>query len=340
MPGTEPKFTVEIYHDLAPYLGGMTSKVFFQDVDQLINAWKIATEWTLDTFHGRLAPRIPTAAPNSYAHLVCLGAPLHYSEDAEPNISPAADSLEDAIALLEEKRGMDFTGHPLFQWYADASRRVKEVFPEAPQLAGMGFEGPITSAALFRGQDFYCDVMDEPDLVKRYLSLMTESVLAFKEQLNTFVGLPAVSDGGGSMPDDLAAMLSPSLWDEMVIPFWKQYYDGFSTGKSRFLHCEALVPAHLPYLKKAGITHYQPSVSPQLTLENMRTHANDWTFDWLLYAYQVTDMDDEQMEKWVADAVAAGANNIRTQFGAYAVSIGKVDRIQKFLDIAESYQEK
>lgn len=340
MPHAVPQFTVEIYHDLAPYLAGISSKTFFQDVDQLIRAWRMTTEWTLDTFHGQLSPRVPTAAPNSYAHLVCLGAPLHYSEDAEPNISPAADSLEECIRMLQDAQGMEFAKHPLFQQYAEASRKVKEAFPNAPQLAGLGFEGPITSAALFRGQDFYYDVMDEPELVQKFLRLMTESVLAFKEQLNTFVGLPALNEGRGSMPDDLAAMLPPHLWDELVVPCWNQYYQGFSTGKERFLHCEGLVSAHLPYLKKVGITHYQPSVSPQLTLGDMCAHAHDWSFDWLLYAYQVTDMDDEQMEKWVADAVAAGANNIRTQFGAYAVSIGKVDRIQKFLDIAESYQKK
>ena len=333
-----PRFTVEIYHDLAPHLAGITTREFFLDPDKMIMAWKKATEWTLDTFKGRLTPRIPTAAPNSYAHLVCLGAPIHYSEDAEPNVSPAVDSIEEGIRYLKDHRGMDFTGHPLFQQYAEVSRKVKDVFPDAPQLGGMGFEGPITSAALFRGQDFYCDVMEEPESVKEFLGLMTESVLDFKNQLNTFVGLPAMNTGRGSMPDDLAAMIPPYLWDELVLPFWHQYYEGFSTGEGRFVHCEGLVPAHLPYLKKAGITHYQPSVSPKLTLADMGAHAHEWTFDWLLYAYQVTAMDDREMEAWVADAAASGATDIRTQFGAYAVQIGKVDRIQKFLDIADSYK--
>ena len=65
-----PRFTVEIYHDLAPYLAGISSKEFFLDADKLIKAWKVTTEWTLDTFHGRLKPRTPTAAPNSYGTIL------------------------------------------------------------------------------------------------------------------------------------------------------------------------------------------------------------------------------------------------------------------------------
>ena len=332
----KPRFTVEIYHDLAPYLAGISSKEFFLDVEKLIDAWKITTEWTLDTFHGRLNPRKPTAAPNSYGHLICLGAPLHYSETAEPNISPAADSLEDAIKMLEEAKGMDFTACPIFKQYVEQSKRVKEVFPDAPVLAGLGLEGPITSAALFRGDGFYYDIMDEPERSAKYLELMTDSVLEFKKQLNVFCGLPPVGQGGGGLADDLASMVPPPMWDELVVPFWKRYFAGATLGQNHSLHCEALVPMHLPYLAKAGVTHYQPSVSPQLTLESVKANT-DLPFDWLLYAYQVTEMNDRQMEEWIAKVVSFQPTNIRTQFGAYAASAGKIDRIISFMDIADSY---
>ena len=334
-----PRFCVEIYHDLAPYLAGISVKAFFLEADKLVDAWKITTEWTLDTFRGRLTPRTPTAAPNSYGHLVCLGAPLHYSESAEPNITPAAQSLDEAIERLEAARGMDFTTCPIFQQYVELSARVKEAFPESPKLAGLGLEGPITSAALFRGEEFYMDVIDEPEKAARYIGLMTDSVVDFKRQLNRFCGQPEVSETGGGLADDLASMLSPWMWDDLVLPYWRRYYEGITSGPDRFLHCEALRPAHLPYLEKAGVTHYQPSVSPQLTLESMKEKTS-LPFDWLLYAYRVTEMDDEALEKWIAEAVSYGPTSIRTQFGAYAVSIDRIDRIKAFLDIAERYEQK
>lgn len=332
-----PRFTVEIYHDLAPYLAGISAREFFLDADKLIAAWKAATEWTLDTFHGRLKPRTPTAAPNSYGHLICLGAPLRYSESAEPNISPAAGSLDEAIERLEAARGMDFTARPIFRQYARLSALVKAAFPQSPAFAGLGLEGPITSAALYRGAGFYTDVVDEPEKAARYIALMTDSIVAFKRQLNRFCGEAEVNASGAGLADDLASMLPPRMWDELVIPYWKRYYEGVSSGPGRFLHCEALRPAQLEYLPRAGVTHYQPSVSPQLTLEDMR-RRNSLPFDWLLYAYRITEMGDDELEAWIARAVSYGPTNIRTQFGAYAVSAGRIDRIQAFLDIAQRYE--
>lgn len=330
-----PRFTVEIYHDLAPYLAGISTRTFFEDDDQLIAAWEKATQWTQDTFHGRLAPRTPTAAPLSYGHLVCLGAPLKYSEQAEPNVGPATDSLEEAIRLLEDAQGMDFSACPIFKKYARTSARVREVFPTSPVLGGLGMEGPVTSAALFLGDAFYMDAIEEPERCARYLSLMTDSVIAFRQQLNASMGAPRVSPGGGYLADDLASMLPPHLWDSLVVPYWQRYYQACTTGPRHFLHCEAVVPAQLPYLRKAGVTFYQPSVSQKLTLRDMQ--ALGLPFDWLLYAFEVTRMDDGAMADWVRRAADAGAANIRTQFGEYAVRAGKIDRIQAFLDIADTY---
>lgn len=332
-----PQFTVEIYHDVAPYLAGVSEKDFFLDADKLILAWNAATEWTLDTFHGRIPPREPTAAPNSYGHLICLGAPIRYSDSAEPNISPAADSLEDAIRLLEDARGMDFTACPIFRQYVELSARLREVYPSSPAIGGLVAEGPLTSAVLYRGTDFYMDMIDEPERAAYYLELMTDSSLAFRAAVNTFCGRPAVSNACDRFADDLASMVPPSMWDEMVVPFWRRHFAGMTTGAEHPLHCEALVPAHLPYLEKAGVTHYQPSVSPQITLESLRANTA-LPFDWLLYMYHVTEMTDQQIADWVAEAIPYGPTAIRTQLGAYTIQSGKVDRIQAFLDVADSYR--
>jgi hypothetical protein len=235
---------------------------------------------------------------------------------------------------------MDFTKTPIFQTYAELSYRIQEAFPgSAPRFAGLGLEGPVTSAALFRGQDFYLDLMDDPELCAEYLSLMTESIIAFRHQCNRFCGMPAVSPGGTGLADDLASMVPPSLWDELVIPFWNQYYEGLTSGKNRSLHCEALVPAHLPYLSGAAITHYQPSVSPALTLQNVKANIPAGIpFDWLLYAYHITEMSDAEIEAWIDETLAAGVTELRTQFGRYAAEAGKLDRIHAWFAAADKYR--
>ena len=61
-------------------------------------------------------------------------------------------------------------------------------------------------------------------------------------------------------------------------------------------------------------------------------------FDWLLYMYHVTEMTDQQIADWVAEAIPYEPTAIRTQLGAYTIQSGKVDRIQAFLDVADSYR--
>lgn len=336
MPEYTPKFTVTMYHDVAPYLAGITATEFFTDADKLIRAWKLATQWQLDTFHGRLAPRVPSAAPNAYGHLVCLGAPLQYSAEGEPNVTPATDSLEDGIRRLEAAQGMDFTACPLFRQYAETSARVREVFPDAPVLGGLSWEGPVTSAALYLGQTFFMDAIEEPERVAYFMRLMTDSIIAFKRQQNVFCGLPEVDPNGARIYDDLASLLPPAMWEEMVVPYWRQYYAGLTSGPRHFLHCESTIAGHLPYIPRAGVTFYQPSVSPKLTLADMQTLG--LPFDWLLYAFHITDMDDRQIADWVRAAVDARAADIRTQYGAYAIREGRIDRILAFLDVADSYR--
>lgn len=333
----KPRFKVEIYHDVVPYLAGISLKEFFLDDERLIRAWKVATQWTLDTFQGRLPPRTPTAAPNSYGHLICLGAPLQYSDQAEPNIRPVTNSLEEGIRLLTEAQGMDFTACPIFRQYARTSARVREVFPESPVFSGLGVEGPITSAALYLGDTFYIEAIENPERVRHFLQLMTDSIVSCRRQINAFCGLPEVDPQGTGLADDLASMLPPHLWDNLVVPFWRQYFEGGTSGPRHFLHCEAMVPAQLKFLKPAGVTFYQPSVSPKLTLEDMRTL--DIPFDWLLYAFHITGMTDDEIAAWVDKAIQAGAENIRTQFGEYTVREGKIDRIQAFLDVKERYTQ-
>jgi len=48
----------------------------------------------------------------------------------------------------------------------------------------MGAQGPLTSAVLMRGQDFIYDVYDEPEKAKRFLALLTDSIVGFHHFTN------------------------------------------------------------------------------------------------------------------------------------------------------------
>ena len=337
--GKEIKPTVEIYHDLVPYLGGIREKAFYTDIDKCVDAWRTTQTAVSDLFGDLLAVRTPSAPPLSYGHLVSLGVPLAMPEDAEPNVKPCVNSIEEGIEFFEARRDIDFADCDICRHYIAQNAALQAAFPEmkiAP-LAGYSAQGVITTAVLLRGQDFFLDLYDEPEEVHTFLSLLNDSVISFRKFLHRTNGWAEVRPRGIGMPDDFASLIPPHMWSEFVIPYWKKYFDELTTGTDRFLHCENTTPAHLRWLKDAGITRYQPSVADALTIENIRENT-DIPFDWLLYAYRITEMADAEIEAWVDATVEAGITTIRTQFGKYAWSTGKMDRIFAFYRAFEKYR--
>ncbi len=330
---------VEIYHDVIPYLADITDKEFYWDGEKCAAAWKKANAAIEDYFGSRLDVRVPSAPPLSYGHLVSLGAPLRIPEEGEPNVRPFVSSLEEGIELLKSKKGCDFFDNPIAQHYIAVNNLLQKHFPEykISPIAGYGYEGIITSAILMRGQDFLCDLYDDPELVHEFLSLLNESIIDFVKAQRRINNQPEVNPSFTGCCDDFASLIPPYMWEEFVVPYWKRYYEALSSGGTHFMHCENTYPEQLRYLRAAGITRYQPSVAERLTIENVRENT-DLPFDWLLYAYRIVDMTDTQIEEWVDQTVQAGIWKIRTQFGKYAWSIGKMDKILTFLNAFEKYR--
>ncbi|MBR5751850.1 MAG: hypothetical protein IKX84_05620 [Clostridia bacterium] len=330
---------VEIYHDLIPYIAGITEKEFYMDAEKCALAWQ-ASEDALRAYFGEYCPvRVPGAAPLSYGHLVSLGAKYTLLEDSEPNVKPFAEDLDEAVRILKDARGIDFGACDMCRHYLEMNRFLQSRFPKvkiAP-LSGYGFEGVITSAVLMRGQDVFVDMYEEPEKTQEFLSLLNESIIEFCFWQSRINGQEPVSSFGSYLCDDFAALVPPKLWEEFVTPYWDRYYGARSTGSYRFLHCEGLSKAHLSHLQYAHITRFQPSVSEKLTLKDVK-ESLDIPFDWLLYAWKVTEMTDAQLQKWVDEAVEAGIFKIRTQIGKFAWMNNKQDRILAFMKAFEKYR--
>jgi len=331
--------TVEVYHDVIPAIAKVSMNDFYMDKKKCAYAWKKGTE-VLKDYYGDLFPmRKPSPPPISYGHLISIGAPVTIPEDGEPNITAFAGSIDEAIDILKEKKGMDFSANQWFQHYLELWDYLKTEFPEENiPFSGFGDQGPLTSAVLMRGQDFLLDLYDEPEKCKVFLELLTDSTIDFTKLIRRINNQPEIQPNGGIV-DDHASLIPPAMWDEFVIPYWDQRFNGIYSGPSRFVHVENLFPAHLKYLKHAKITHYQPSVSDMITLEAVRDNLDpDITVDWLLYSYYITGMTDEQIQAWVDEVVQAGIAIIRTQFGAYAYQENKFDRIKAFFAAFDKYK--
>ena len=74
-----------------------------------------------------------------------------------------------------------------------------------------------------------------------------------------------------------------------------------------------------------------------LTIDNIKANT-DIPFDWLLYAFNITHMSDQEIQEWVDRTVAKGITLIRTQFGRFTIEEGKLDRIKAFYKAFEKYK--
>ena len=333
--GRPLRSTIELYHDLIPWLGGITMRDFFLDGERCAEAWARALpeiERRYPDFG--LEPRV-MAAPLSYGHVICLGCPVDFPEDSEPNVRPILNSIDEGIALLEEASSRDFGAQPIYRHYREVWRTLRGRFPELTQRIGsLGVEGPLTSAVLLRGQDFFMDLYDEPERVRTFLDLLTANAIAFIHTIRRENGEDEMQTSGG-LADDFASLVPHYFWEDFVLPYWEQYFAGICT-KRRMLHCENLLPQHLPYLNRLQLAQFQASVSQQLTLADMA--VLDMPYDWLLTVPEMMAMSQTEIVDWVDDTVAAGVPVIRAQIGRYvAETPGGIERLRCFLGAFERY---
>lgn len=326
----------EIYHDVIPYLAGISMHDYFMDPPSCAEAYRRASVKVNAAF-GDILPMIPVGCPPlSYGHIACIGGKISVPPNAEPAVYPYVGSIDDGIRLLS--RRWDFQESSWFRHYMAMAEYLRSQFPDrSVPFSGFGAEGPVTTAVLMRGEDFYLDLYDEPEKCKEFLGLLTHSIVDFHRMLARINGQPEVDPRGAGLADDFAALIPPKMWDDFVVPYWNMYFEGLTTG-ARFVHTEGCSPDHLKYLEKVRVDHFQPSVSRLLTIRNVKANT-PVEFDWLLYAFQITGMSDEEISAWVDDAVTQGIATVRTQVGAYAFKIGKEDRIKAFFRAFEKYRE-
>ena len=83
-------------------------------------------------------------------------------------VSPIYSGIEERLSSLERK--VSFEDNELFKHYLRMHHHLQKEFPEEEvRFSGFSYEGPITSAVLLRGQDFYLDLYDHPEKVRAFI---------------------------------------------------------------------------------------------------------------------------------------------------------------------------
>jgi len=319
-------------------LAGVRFDLLFRDVDSIVLAYAKGGAAAREMFGPDVGWAGPGWAGISYGHINCLGAELVFPEDSEVAHRPTYGNLREAVDALSTD--VDFTRQGLFPFYLELWENLKKAFPKHTiPFGGFGAEGPLTTAWLLRGHDFFMDLYDDPPLAKKYLALVTRSVVRYQQTLARINGNPDVSPSGAFLVDDGAAMIPPPMWPEFVLPFLQEYYTALTTG-TRGAHIEDLRAPHLGYLDDLGLDHYDPSVSPRLTPALIRDSCNVpfyWRLNETEYTHRLTDAIVQQ---WVTNAAENGAAGVRTSVWRNNCTPPAAQRIATFIRAARRVEAR
>lgn len=308
-------------------LTGVPIREFNLEPEACIDAYRRGRPLLREMFGEEVrAPGVSTPAV-SYGHPNTLGAELVFPEGGEVGVKPLYSSLTEAIDALG--RPVDFLSQGMAPFFMEFRETLRAAFPDESVGLSFGGEGPITSAYVLRGEGFYMDVMDDLPLTVTFLEAVVDSVQRYHEATCALDDRPAMSPSGSGMCDDCASFIQPRLWPELVLPAWERYYRGRTTGR-RTAHVENLVAEHLPFLEDIGLSHFDPSISPQLTPPIIAEHCRV-PFLWRLGSFHYTEMTTQDVEDFVHQAAADGANSVVTYVAEGMCNEDGVQKVHAFI---------
>lgn len=297
------------YYSLMDF-ADISLKELYKSPGAMIELFKRGVEPLKDVFGSDVSEPCLSTPAISYGHINCLGAELLFPDDpaGEVNHSKPCDTLQKGISLLKAQKGINFTKCGMAPFYLEYRDKLIKAFEGRFCTFWFSSEGPLTSAYALRGGDVFYDVYDNSEAFKEFMTLLVDSIIDYKHFLNSIYGYSPINKDRVGLCDDIAAMFSPNLWPEFVMPFINQYYLGLTTGR-RHAHIEDLTAEHLPYLETISLVDYEPSVStkinPKIIAEKCRV-----PFHWSLQSFHFPQLTHQDVKDWVLQAAADGASHL------------------------------
>jgi len=267
----------------------------------------------------------------SYGHVNGLGSELLFPDAGEVAHTHIYSSLAEGIAALPKP--VDFAATGMAAFFLDYRERLRAAFPGESVGFSYGLEGPITTAYELRGDGFFLDLMDNPELAKTFLALVVASTNDFRKFLAEVNNTPVINPSGGGMCDDLASVVPARLFADLVLPAWKLFYQGVTTG-TRTAHVEDLRAAQLPFLEAIGLSYFDPSISAKLNPKILFAECRV-PFGWRLGSFHYLTMTCADVQDWVFQAVADGASSVFTHIERIMCREPQVAKVKAFAAAAQ-----
>ncbi len=266
---------------------------------------------------------------SSYVEASQLGAEVIFPKDNMP--MPKRDLVvkepKDVYKLKilnPYKEGLMFRA---IKTYYFMKRKVNDKIP-----VGLGgTEGPITTAVILRGQDFFVDILLHPKEMKKLLELVTETSLLLREIIGKVTGRRVETTG---ISDDFSGLLSPEQYEEFAYPYQKKIYEAYGQ-KGRRLHSELLRREHLKFLPMLGVTHYDPGTDQYLSVKDILVEIPNIPFSFnLKSSIDMLQGNPETIKDKYRKIVADGAPEVITELCRRVPK----ENIFAFIEVAKEFE--
>lgn len=219
---------------------------------------------------------------HAYAGVSAFGSEILFPEDDAPMVKePVFKTMES----LKNAKLPDMGKSGLMPQIIKDYEYAKAKYPKGKIGLSSGGEGPMTTAVLLRGQGFFVDLYDHPEICHRFLDICAQSYIESIRFIDNYSGKITSRQRIG-IADDFGGMMSASMFKKFVLPYWKKIYEAFPDA-SRSLHCETLTREHLKFLDILKITGFDPGTDRYLTVSDI-VGSTKARFTWNLFT--VKDM--------------------------------------------------
>ncbi|MBN2132921.1 MAG: hypothetical protein JW741_25705 [Sedimentisphaerales bacterium] len=166
--------------------------------------------------------------------------------DTLPTCRPLAGGA-DAVKRLVDRGVPDLNtglGGKVFQM-GEYYRQLFAAYPKLERYAHIyhpDLQGPMNVCEMLWGGSLYVDFYDKPDLIKEFLSLITETYIRFMRRWDEIVApldgwavhWSMLHKGHVMIRDDAATNFSPEMFEEFVRPYDQRLLDAFGGGGIHF----------------------------------------------------------------------------------------------------------
>lgn len=205
----------------------------------------------------------------------------------------------------------------------------KEVGDSVPVGLG-GTEGPVTTAVVVRGQEFFVDIMLHPKEMHKLLQMVTELSLEIRRTIEEVTGERMKRTG---IADDFSGLLSPEQYEEFAYPYQKMIYEEFGR-EGRSLHSELLRREHLKFLPMLGVTHYDPGCDQYLEVRDILEGAPGIPFSFNIRTVEMLRGTPESIRAKYIKAVEEGAPEMYTELCRGVPR----ENVSAFVEVAREYE--